>query len=104
MDDGREWSTEGRNILLPDQLVAIRRVLESVGHVIVEHWFYYGGCAPDRFVFDDFDALMEYLQTKARPGDAFYVWSFGDVCGNENTLAIGKYPDGQGRVPKGGAY
>jgi hypothetical protein len=104
MDDGREWSREGHNILSPERLAAIRHVLENVGPVIVEHWFYYGGRSPDRLVFEDCDAFMEYLRAKARPGDALFIWEFSRVCRDDNKLANGKYPDGEGRVPKGGAY
>lgn len=104
MSDGRDWSADGRNILSPERLVAVRRVLEEVGPVIVEHWFYYGGRSPDRLVFEDYDELLEYLQANAKPGDALHVWNFGEVCRDDNTLTNGKYPDEQGRVPKGGAY
>jgi hypothetical protein len=104
MSDGREWTADGRNILSPDRLAAIRRVLEEVGPVIVEHWFYYGGCSPDRRVFEDYDEFVEYLRANAKPGDALHVWEFSRVCRDDNTLAHGKYPDTEGRVPKGGAY
>src|SRR5262245_58093973 len=104
MDDGREWSMEGRNILSEGRLGAIRHVLENVGPAIVEHWFYYGGRSPDRLVFEDYDEFMEYLRANAKPGDAFHVWEFSQVCRDDNVLANGKYPDPQGRVPKGGAY
>jgi hypothetical protein len=104
MDDGREWTADGRSILAPDRLAAIRRVLDEVGPVVVEHWFYYGGRSPDRRVFEDYDEFLAYLQANARPGDAVYVWDFAAACRNDNALADGKYPDAEGRVPKGGAY
>jgi hypothetical protein len=104
MDDGNEWSVEGRNILSPDRLAAIRSVLEEVGPVIVKHWFYYGSRSPDRLVFEDYEELLEYLRANARPGDALHVWDFAQVCRDDNTLADGKYPDSHGRTPKGGAY
>ena len=104
MNDGGEWSLEGRNILSADRLAAIRNVLENVGPVIVEHWFYYGSRSPDRIVFEDYDELLEYLKANAKPGDAIHVWEFSKLCRDDNTLANGKYPDALGRVPKGGAY
>ena len=104
MDDGPEWTADSRNILLPDRLAAIRRVLEEVGPVVVEHWFYYGGCSPARLVFEDYDEFLAYLRSNAKPGDALHVWEFSRVCRDDNTLANGKYPDAEGRVPKGGAY
>jgi hypothetical protein len=78
--------------------------LEEVGPVIVEHWFYYGSRSPDRLVFEDYDEFLEYLRANAKPGDALHVWEFPRVCRDDNTLAHGKYPDAEGRVPKGGAY
>jgi hypothetical protein len=104
MSSSNEWSSEGRNIMSPDRLSAIRDVLETVGPVVVEHWFYYGSRSPDRLVFEDYHELLEYLKANARPGDAFHVWNFAEVCRNDNTLANGKYPDAEGRVPKGGSY
>ena len=103
-DDGNGWSAEGRNILGEDRMSAIRKVLEDKGPVIVEHWFYYGSRAPERIVFDDYEQFVEYLNTKARPGDAFHVWDFADLCRHDNTPVNGKYPDAEGRVPARGAY
>jgi hypothetical protein len=104
MSDGNEWTADGSNILAPDALAAIRHVLENVGPVIVEHWFYYGGRSPDRLVFEDFDELLAYLRENAKPGDALDIWNFAEVCRQDNRLIEGKYPDAQGRVPKRGAY
>lgn len=103
-DDGNGWSAEGPNILSSGRLNAIRKVLEDKGPVIVEHCFYYRGRAPDRLVFDDYEELIEYLNTKARPGDAFDVWDFAEVCRGDNKLTDGKCPDSEGRVPARGAY
>jgi hypothetical protein len=104
MDDTENWSHEGRNILTPDRLAAIRHALEESGPVIVEHWFYYGSRSPDRLVFDDYDEFTKYLASNATPGDALHIWDFAQVCRDDNTLTNGKFPDPQGRVPKGGAY
>lgn len=104
IDDGNGWSAEGQNILSPDRLAAIRKVLEDKGPVILEHWFYYGSRSPDRIVFDDYDRLVEYLGTKVGAGDALHVWDYADVCRDDNRLTNGKYPDAQGRVPARGAY
>jgi hypothetical protein len=99
-----DWSPEGVKITAPENLGAIRKTLEDKGPVIAEHWFYRGSCAPDRLIFDDFDAFIEYLKNKASAGDAIHVWSFTAVCKDDNELAGGKCPDDQGRVPKKGAY
>ncbi|QEL15261.1 hypothetical protein [Limnoglobus roseus] len=104
MEDRDKWSSEGRVIVSAERLSAIREVLEQSGPIIVEHRFYYGSCAPDRHIFNDFDSFMAYLKSKPKPGDAIWVWNFEDVCGNDNAVTDGKYPDDQGRVPEGGAY
>ncbi len=60
-----EWSPDGRKILSPENLEVIRKTLEDEGPIIVEHWHYYGSRSPDRFVFDDLDDFMDYMQGKA---------------------------------------
>jgi hypothetical protein len=99
-----EWTLDGQKILSDENLKAIRAMLDDVGAIIVEHRFYRGSRAPDRFVFDDFDDFLEYVNSRSRPGDAFYIWSFEELCKDENTLAYGKYPDVDGCVPKRGSY
>ncbi len=98
------WTADGHKISSPENLDAIRKCLENQGPVIVEHWFYRGSCAPERFVFDDFDAFLEYLDTKAFAGDALHVWNFAETCRDDNELAYGKCPDDGGMVPQHGAY
>jgi hypothetical protein len=99
-----EWTSDGRKILSPENLAAIRDALENEGPIIVEHWFYYGSRAPDRFIFEDLDDFVEHVKTQSRIGDAFHVWSFFSVCKNENEIAAGKFPDADGCVPRKGAY
>ncbi len=101
-DDG--WSTEGRKITDLDTLESIRRVMENEGPIILEHWFYRGSCAPDRFVFDDYDELMAYLNEHSFAGDAIHIWSFASVCTDERELASGKCPDENGLIPQRGPY
>ena len=99
-----EWRADGQKILSAENVRVIKDTLENEGPIIVEHWFYYGSRAPDRFVFEDFDDFADYVQTKSRIGDAFHVWSFASVCKSENELATGKFPDDDGCVPRKGAY
>jgi hypothetical protein len=97
------WSVHGRNILTPEKRAAIRECLER-SPIIVEHWFYYGGRSPDRLIFDDIEDFDDYLQSRARPGDAFHIWEFATLCRDDDTVANGKYPDADGCVPEQGAY
>jgi hypothetical protein len=101
--DSHEWTTQGAKITSPENLETIRQTLED-SSVIVEHWFYCGSSAPDRLVFDDFDNFIEYLSTKAWAGDIIYIWNFGELCKDDNTLANGKCPAEDGCVPRKGAY
>lgn len=98
-----EWSSDGPNILSPDQLETIKRALEQT-FVILEHRFYYGSRAPKIAVFADFEELEEYLQANARPGDSIWCWRYDELCRDDNSLVHGKIPDDQGRTPRGGAY
>ena len=98
------WTPNGQKILSPENLAIIRKTLENDGPIIVEHWFYRGSRSPSRLVFDDFDAFVDYVQTESAIGDAFHVWSYASLCRDENEIAAGKFPDGDGRVPTKGAY
>lgn len=102
--DGDEWVAGGPTITAPATLEAIRSTLEHQGPIIVEHWFYRGASAPDRLVFDDFEAFTDYLNSRASAGDMICVWNFAGACRTDNMLVSGKCPDDAGRVPKRGAY
>ncbi|MFT3871001.1 MAG: hypothetical protein QM715_21310 [Nibricoccus sp.] len=95
------WSTDGENILSHGNLEAVRKHLDDVGNIAVEHWHYYGGRAPTPLAFYDFEMFEEYLKKEVRPGDAIDVYPFPHKA---KTIASGKFPDSEGRVPKGGAY
>lgn len=99
-----EWTDGGASIVSPDNLAKIRHVLQHDGCIVVEHWHFYGGRAPDRMVFDDFEEFIEYLKQHAVAGDAVDVWSMHELCKADNRLAEGKCPDAEGKIPKGGAY
>jgi hypothetical protein len=103
-DESDDWTPEGQKILSDENLSIIRKTLEDVGPIILEHWFYRDARTPDRFIFDDFSDFIEYVNCHSQPGDAFRIWSFGDLCKSENTLAYGKFPDVDGCVPKKGPY
>ena len=102
----RDFFREARvhKITAPDALDAIRKCLEKDGSLIVEHWFYRGSSAPDRLVFDDYEAFMEYLDSRAYAGDIIEAWSFSAACRDDNRLTSGKCPDENGLVPRRGAY
>jgi hypothetical protein len=99
-----ECTPDCRKILSAENLEIISKTLEDEGPIILEHWYYYGSRSPDRFVFNDLDSFVEYIQSKAGIGDAFHVWSFASVCKDENIIASGKFPDEEGSVPRKGVY
>lgn len=96
-----DW-TSGEAITSQEKLKKIAEALDRTA-VIVEHRHYRGGRAPTRIFFDDYGEFLAYLNENARPGDSFWAWPF-DLCTQANAIAVGKYPDEQGRVPAGGAY
>src|SRR4051812_15960142 len=104
INEADDWSSEGPNIVSPENIELLRRGADDVAPVIVEHWHYYGSRAPDRFVFDSYEKLDEYIRSEASPGDLLYMWNFTDCCPHDNPMASGKIPDERGRVPKRGAY
>ena len=101
-DEYHGWSASGYKITTAENLGAIRAAVEEAP-IIVEHWLYCRGSAPERRIFEDFKEFEEYMRDSARPGDAFHVWSF-KVCRDDNTVAQGKFPDLRGFVPRRGAY
>jgi hypothetical protein len=103
-NDADDWIPDGRKITSPEALDAIRRCLDEQGPIIVEHWLYRGSSAPERRIFEHYEAFIEYLDSKAFAGDSIYVWSFAATCRNDNELASGKCPDDDGLVPRRGAY
>lgn len=99
-----EWAPDGRKILSTENLEIIRKTLEDEGPIILEHKYYRGSRSPDRFIFDDFEDFIEYVQSKSRIGDDFHIWSFAAACKDENIIASGMFPDEDGCVPRKGAY
>lgn len=98
------WTTEGEKITSDENLARIRHAADEVGGIIVRHWFYRSARGPDIRGFTSFRDFEEYLAQHGRPGDAFDVWSFDEVCQFDQALAKGKLPDGDGAVPLRGAY
>jgi hypothetical protein len=99
-----DWNSEGSKITSPEKLAAIKETLANQGPVIVEHWHYRGGSAPDRLVFEGFEEFLKWLYEKTFAGDAIDVWSWATVCRWDSRLAEGKCPDELGLVPRRGAY
>jgi hypothetical protein len=98
-----EWTTDGAMILSEESISKIKTVL-SRGPIIVQHWFYRGASCPSVFGFDDFEEFEEHLKENGVPGDAFDIWSFNEVCTQENIVTEGKLQDQDGCIPKKGAY
>lgn len=102
--EGDDWSGEGSKISAPENLEAIRNILEEEGPILVRHRFYRGGSGPDHLVFNEFEEFLAYLNEQAYAGDAIDVWSIWQIAGPESRIAEGKCPDENDLVPKGGAY
>jgi len=98
------WTTDAPRITDPETLSQLAKLLATVSPPIIEHKFYRGGRSPHWFVADDYEELVEYLNTQTRPGDKFTIWRFDLCCRNDNVLTHGKTPDADGKVPLGGAY
>jgi hypothetical protein len=96
-----DWRVDGEKITseIPRLEAALERTV-----LILEHWFYRGSRSPARTFWEEFGELKQYLNTHVRPGDLLCFWEFDKTCRRDNTLAVGKYPDEEGRVPLRGAY
>ena len=99
--EGDDW-VQGEAITSQANLAKIADVVRRTV-LIVEHRHYRGASVPTRLFFEDQEGFLAYLNEHARPGDAFRAWAF-DLCTEDNAIAVGKYPDQQGRVPLRGAY
>src|SRR5262245_1639787 len=75
MSERDSWSDHGENILSPDSLVRIKAALEREP-LILEHRHYRAASAPDRLIFDDYDAFHDYLRAHARSGDHLLIWGY----------------------------
>ncbi|MEO8389222.1 hypothetical protein [Polaromonas sp.] len=84
------------------QLNAIREHLDTVGHIAVLHWHYFGSRSPTPLGFGDFEKFLEFLESETEPGDAIDVWPFPHE--EQLRIAEGKVPNESGEVPEGGAY
>jgi hypothetical protein len=93
----------GPSILAAETLAALRSALEET-LLIVEHRYYRGSRSPGRYIFEEFELLEEHLREHGRPGDAFWVWRFDQLCRDDTALTHAKIPDEDGTVPTGGAY
>ena len=103
-NEDHDWSSDGEKITDKQKQEVIRQVLAKTGPILVEHWFYCGGRAPDRVVFNDYDDFVEHLQQHANAGDAIHVWDLHTFLRDDNELVNGKCPAEDEKVPKGGAY
>ncbi|RYG75431.1 hypothetical protein EON80_00655 [bacterium] len=99
-----EWHPDGQKITSMENLEVIRKVLEDEGPVILERRIYRGSSSPERAIFESFDEIITFLETKVLPGDSIWIWSYDKVCRSENALTHSKIPDEDGCVPLKGAY
>ncbi len=97
------WTADGARIS-SEVLSRLRSIIDDESALIVEHRVYRGASAPRRFVCDDFDELERYVLKSTKPGDSLWFWNFENCCRDDDSVAHGKTPDEQGRVPMSGAY
>jgi hypothetical protein len=69
-----KWVKDGPNILSPDNLSKIEEAFQR-GIIFGYHCFYCGGGNPDKCAFVAYNDLINYLRSRARPGDLFILWS-----------------------------
>jgi hypothetical protein len=99
-----EWTLDGEKISAPEKLASIKKVLEEIGPVLMQHKFLRGARGPHEVVFDDYEEFIAYLSEHARAGDKISVWSHWPFMRDTPPLARGKCPAEDGAVPKHGAY
>lgn len=100
-----DWRVdESENLLEEKKIESIRRVLDSEGSIVIEHWIYRGSQAPKRRVFDDLEGFVGYLVESAHAGDIVDVWSLHSLITSSNRLVSGKCPADDGTVPRTGSY
>jgi hypothetical protein len=98
-----EWTSDGPSIVAPENLQKIRDALDA-GYIVLEHMHYFGGRSLDKMFVEDFEDFMDYVNTKAKPGDQFVIYAMEKLFDNKLYTLKAKYPDAKGRVPVGGAY
>ncbi len=99
-----DWIPSGAKITSAENLTKIKRILEDVGSVVVEHWFYRLSRAPERIVFNSYDEFLDYLDGHAHAGDIIDAWSLHELINQKNKLASGKCPAEDGCIPRKGSY
>jgi hypothetical protein len=97
-----EW-VAGPSILSPENLQKVREALDR-GYIVLEHMHFLGGRSLDKMFIEDLEDFMEYIKTKAKPGDLFVIYAMEHLFDRELYTVKAKYPDDQGRIPVGGAY
>jgi len=98
-----DWSEVGANILAPELLAKVRDILEREP-IVLEHRLYAGSSAPLMLIFDDYEEFVLHLESRARPGDRLLIWGYSGLCRDDNIAVDAKYPDAEGRTPRGGSY
>ena len=97
------WTENGDRIDAAGVVDVLRKTLDESGPIIVEWWHYRGASAPDRLIFDDFEAYEAWVRG-IPPGDDIWVWNWESACTRGNAIAHGKQPDDDGKVPLRGPY
>lgn len=80
-----QWVSDGPNILLPENLLRLQEAFQE-GIIFGDHCFYCGGRSPDWCAFITHEDFLEYLKSRARPGDLFDLWSLPQLLKTHSQL------------------
>lgn len=98
------WGKNGDIFSTDENLNIVKEKIESGAFVIVEHWHYRGARCPDRFVIEDFEDFVDYLNENAIAGDIIDIFDLTDAWSKREIFLSGKCPDESGEIPEKGAY
>jgi hypothetical protein len=79
-----EWTFDSLRVTDPEVLSRLRKTVEDVSDLVVEHRFYRAARSPFRFICSDIEQLEQYLRSEVSPGDSFFFWKFEDCCVDDN--------------------
>jgi hypothetical protein len=102
--NSNNWTHDpSSNIASEQNKTKIRDALTK-GYIVLEHMHFGGGTGLDKLLIDEYEDFLTYIETKAKPGDQFVIYAIEDLFDRGLYLLKCKFPDDQGRTPRGGSY